>query len=91
MEQLAKTAENGRNLKPFAKIVLAFAARREKQDPLAQKLLRELTEQYPGNEFSLRNTPKHRAYLCRRPGSLTFISVCDPSFDVGLYCRIFDI
>ena len=51
MEQLAKTAENGLYLKPFAKIVLALAARREKQDPLAQKLLRELTEQYPGNEF----------------------------------------
>ena len=51
MEQLAKTAENGRNLKPFAKIVLAFAARREKQNALAQKLLREFTEQYPGSEL----------------------------------------
>ncbi len=51
MEQLAKTAENGLYLKPFAKIVLALAARREKQDPLAQKLLRGLTEQYPGNEL----------------------------------------
>jgi hypothetical protein len=51
MEQLAKTAENGLYLKPLAKIVLALAARREKQDPLAQKLLRELTEQYPGNEL----------------------------------------
>jgi len=51
MEQLAKTAENGLYLKPFAKIVLALAARREKQDSLAQKLLRGLTEQYPGNEL----------------------------------------
>jgi hypothetical protein len=51
MEQLAKTAENGLYLKPFAKIVLALAARREKQDPLAQKLLRGLTEQYPDNEL----------------------------------------
>ena len=51
MEQLAKTTENGLYLKPFAKIVLALAARREKQDPLAQKLLRGLTEQYPGNEL----------------------------------------
>jgi hypothetical protein len=50
MQQLAKTAENGLYLKPFAKIVLALAARREKQDALAQKLLRELTAQYPGNE-----------------------------------------
>jgi hypothetical protein len=47
MEQVAKTAENGRYLRPFAKIILALAARREKQDALAQKLLRELSEQYP--------------------------------------------
>jgi hypothetical protein len=51
MEQLAKTAENGLYLKPFANIVLALAARREKQDALAQKLLRELTERYPGSEL----------------------------------------
>ena len=49
MEQLARTAESGLYLKPFAEIVLALAARREKQDALAQKLLRGLTEQYPDN------------------------------------------
>jgi hypothetical protein len=49
MEQVAKTAENGRYLRPFAKIILALAARREKQDALAQKLFRELSEQYPEN------------------------------------------
>ena len=49
MEQVAKTAENGRYLRPFAKIILALAARREKQDALAQKLFRELSEQYPDN------------------------------------------
>jgi tetratricopeptide (TPR) repeat protein len=47
MEQVAKTVEEGRYLKPFAKIMLALAARREKQNPLAQKLLRELTEEFP--------------------------------------------
>jgi hypothetical protein len=47
MEQVAKTAENGRYLRPFAKIILALAARREHQDALAQRLLRELKEQYP--------------------------------------------
>src|SRR5258707_545925 len=51
MEQLAKTTENGLYLKPFAKIVLALAARREKQDALAPELLCELTEQYPDNEL----------------------------------------
>src|SRR6266404_5937013 len=49
MEQVARTAENGRYLRPFAKIILALAARREKQDALAEKLLRELSEQYPDN------------------------------------------
>jgi hypothetical protein len=51
MEQVAKTAENGRYLRPFAKIILALAARREKQNALAQKLLRELSAQYPDNEL----------------------------------------
>src|SRR6266446_6353886 len=50
MEQVARTAENGRYLRPFAKIILALAARREKQDALAQRLFRELSQQYPGNE-----------------------------------------
>jgi len=47
MEQVSKTAEGGRYLQPFAKIMLALAARREKQNALAQKLLRELTEEFP--------------------------------------------
>jgi hypothetical protein len=49
MEQVAKTADNGRYLRPFAKIILALAARREHQTVLAQQLLRELKEQYPDN------------------------------------------
>jgi len=32
---------------PFAKILLALAARREKQNNVAQRLLRELSEEYP--------------------------------------------
>jgi len=47
MHQLEKTIESGRYLQPFAKILLALAARREKQNALAVKLLRELTEEYP--------------------------------------------
>ena len=49
MEQVQKTAEHGHYLKPFAKILLALSARREKQDALAQKNLKELTEEFPGN------------------------------------------
>jgi hypothetical protein len=49
MEQVGKTAENGRYLKPFGKIMLALAARREKQNALAQRLLRELSEEFPAS------------------------------------------
>jgi hypothetical protein len=51
MEQVARTAENGRYLQPFAKIILALAARREHQTAVAQKLLRELKEKYPDSEL----------------------------------------
>jgi len=47
MELVGKTAEKGRYLAPFAKVLLALAAQREKQDPLAKKLLHELTEEFP--------------------------------------------
>ena len=47
MEQVGRTVENGRYLKPFAKIMLALAARREKQNKLAQKLFHELSEEFP--------------------------------------------
>jgi len=47
MQQLGKTIDGGRYLQPYAKILLALAARREKQNPLAQKLFRELSEEFP--------------------------------------------
>ena len=47
MQQLEEAADGGRYLVPLAKIMLALAARREKQKALAQKLLRELTEEFP--------------------------------------------
>lgn len=47
MEQVSKTVEGGLYLKPFAKIMLALAARREKQNKLAQKLLHELAGEFP--------------------------------------------
>ena len=49
MSQVQKTAEHGHYLRPFAKILLALSARREKRNALAQKLLKELTEEFPGN------------------------------------------
>jgi hypothetical protein len=49
MQQLSRTADNGRYLRPFAKILLALAARREKQNALAQKLLHELSQEFPAS------------------------------------------
>jgi hypothetical protein len=49
MSLVEKTASAGLYLKPFAKILLALSARREKQTALAQKNLKELTEEFPGN------------------------------------------
>jgi hypothetical protein len=47
MQQLGRTIDGGRYLQPFAKILLALASRREKQNPLAQKLLLELSQEFP--------------------------------------------
>jgi tetratricopeptide (TPR) repeat protein len=47
MEQLQKTAEKGRYLRPYAMILLALAARREKQHDRARQLLRQLKEEFP--------------------------------------------
>ena len=49
MEQLHKTVDSGRYLKPFAKILLALSARREKQNVLAQRLLLELSQEFPSS------------------------------------------
>ena len=47
MQQLGKTIDGGRYLQPYAKILLALASRREKQNPVAQKLLLELSQEFP--------------------------------------------
>jgi hypothetical protein len=49
MTQVQKTADQGHYLQPFAKILLALSARREKKDAIARKNLKELTEEFPGN------------------------------------------
>lgn len=49
MSKVGKTADNGNYLKPFAQILLALSARREKKNELALKNLKELTEEFPGN------------------------------------------
>jgi hypothetical protein len=69
MEQVAKAAENGCYLGPFAKIMLALAARREKQDALAQNLLRQLSQQYPDNALYAGEYAKAMAQPNLAPGA----------------------
>jgi len=49
MSKVEKTAQNGNYLKPFAQVLLALSARREKKNELALKNLKELTEEFQGN------------------------------------------
>ena len=70
MEQLRLTATRGHYLMPFAKMLLALAALREKQPDLARSLLTELTREFPGQplfarELALLN--KSRGAVASRP------------------------
>jgi hypothetical protein len=49
IQQLETAAARGRYLRPFAKIVLALAALREKQPALARTQLMELVAEFPQN------------------------------------------
>lgn len=49
MAQLKRAAEGGRLLRPYAKIMLALAALREKDAPLAERLFAELAAEFPRN------------------------------------------
>jgi hypothetical protein len=58
IEKLKLTAAKGRFLAPFARLLLAVAALRDKQPARARELLTELTKQYPHN-------PLYRVELAR--------------------------
>ena len=51
VEKLKITAEKGRYLKPFARLLIAVAALREKDIPRAKLLLKELRDEFPGNHL----------------------------------------
>jgi tetratricopeptide (TPR) repeat protein len=63
MQQVQKTADNGRYLKPFAQILLALSYRREKNDAKAQVIFKQLTEEFPGNTVYLTEYAKSRGEL----------------------------
>jgi hypothetical protein len=51
LAKLRLTAKNGRYLKPFAELLLAVAALRDKNQGEAKRLLSHLTAQFPGNQL----------------------------------------
>jgi hypothetical protein len=58
MQQLRVAAAKGRYLRPFAKIFLALAAIRERQEDVARKQLSDLAAEFPAN-------PRFAAELAR--------------------------
>lgn len=65
IRQLRLTAQSGRFLKPFAKLLLAVAALRDHDPGMAQKLLSELQQEFPQNplyasELSRLKAPSHK-------------------------------
>ncbi len=70
MQQLKMCATRGHYLRPFAKMLLALAALREKQPDLARTQLRELTAEFPDNPLfahELAKLQKPATAALRRP------------------------
>jgi hypothetical protein len=70
MQQLRTAATRGHYLRPFAKMLLALAALREKQVELARTQLRELNAEFPQNALfarELAKLPKPAAALPSTP------------------------
>ncbi len=58
MQQLRTAATRGHYLRPFAKLLLALTALREKQVELARTQLRELHAEFPQNALFARELAK---------------------------------
>src|SRR5207244_11193171 len=70
MQQVQMAATGGHYLRPFAKLLLALAALREKQIELARKQLTELTAEFPQNPLfarELAKLPKPATAIASRP------------------------
>src|SRR5208337_5148677 len=77
IKQLEIAAEHGHYLRPFAKILLALAALREKQPEVARKQLTELVAEFPENplfasELAKLNVPPAAAIRPEEPGAPRF-------------------
>jgi hypothetical protein len=58
IEQLTIAATRGRYVRPFAKIMLALASRREKKTALARIQLLELVAEFPRNSLFAKELAK---------------------------------
>jgi hypothetical protein len=58
LEKLRLTAANGHYLKPYARMLLAVAALRDKDDVKARELLQDLSTQYPQNHLYAKELAK---------------------------------
>lgn len=58
LEKLRLTATNGHYLKPYARMLLAVAALRDKDDVKARALLQDLSTQYPQNRLYAKELAK---------------------------------
>ena len=67
MQQLEKAAQRGTYLQPYAKILLALAARREGREDLARRLLQELTRDYPASPLFAAEYAKVKERTATRP------------------------
>ena len=81
MEKLRLTAEKGRYLAPFARLLLAVAALRDKDVPKARELLAGLTREFPKNPLYTQELARINTQACRPPGELSSL------FDRCLYRR----
>jgi len=58
LQKLRLTAEKGHYLKPYARLLLAVAALRDKNDAKARQLLQDLSAHYPNNHLYARELAK---------------------------------
>lgn len=63
IKQIEIAAASGRYLRPFAKILLALAALREKKPDVARTQLTELVAEFPQNPFLQANWPNSMLFL----------------------------
>ncbi len=70
LEKLSLTAANGHYLKPYARMLLAVAALRDKNEAKARELLQDLSSQYPQNRLYAKELAKLKPPTVQPPKDL---------------------